>query len=111
MEQGPTERVIIQQCIANNMPLPEKIKNAPALLQGLELYYMAFMDLTTCRGQGYGSEGPIGWLQMFDYCCVYDISGEQQEDLFYHVQHLDRAYLEYKSKKLKEALQNKPGKK
>lgn len=84
------------------MPLPEKIKNAPVLLQGIELFYMGFMDLTTCRGQGYGSEGPIGWLPIYEYCIAHDIAGEQMEDFFYHVQQLDRAYLEFKAKKLKE---------
>lgn len=70
---------------------------------GLELFYMAFMDLTSCRGQSYGSEGPIGWLSINDYCRVHGIIGEQREDLIYHVQRLDAAYLEYKTKKLKAA--------
>lgn len=85
------------------MPLPDKIANAPYLFQGLELFYMAFVDLTTCRGQGYGSEGPIGWLQIHEYCIVNDIQGEQREDTLYHVQHLDAAYLLFKGKKLKAA--------
>ena len=70
---------------------------------GLELFYMAFMDLTSCRGQSYGSEGPIGWLSINDYCRVHGIIGEQREDLIYHVQRLDAAYLEYKTKTLKAA--------
>ncbi len=64
---------------------------------------MAFMDLTTCRGQSYGSEGPIGWFQIKEYAFVHGFEGEQEEDLFYHIQHLDNAYLEYKTKKLKKA--------
>ncbi len=107
MEQGPTEAFIIQQCMQQRMPLPDKIANAPYLLLGLELYYMAFMDLTTCRGQGYGSEGPIGWLQIHEYCIVNDIWGEQREDMIYHVQHLDAEYLEFKGKRLKAANNNK----
>lgn len=70
---------------------------------GLELFYMAFMDLTSCRGQSYGSEGPIGWLSINDYCRVHGIIGEQREDLIYHVQRLDAAYLEHKTMKLKAA--------
>ncbi len=84
------------------MPLPERIANAPELYLGLELYYMAFMDLTTCRGQGYGTEGPIGWLAIRDYAVAQEIQGEQLEDLFYHIQHLDAAYLDHKAKKLKD---------
>ena len=100
LEQGPTEKFIIEQCYRQIMPLPEKIQNAPDLFLGLELFYMAFMDLTSCRGQGYGTEGPIGWLQISDYCFIHGIIGEQRDDLIYHVQHLDAEYLKIKAKKL-----------
>ena len=87
------------------MPLPERIQNAPDLFLGLDLFYMAFMNLSSCRSQGgYGSEGPIGWLQINEYCFVHGIIGEQRDDLFYHVQRLDQAYLEYKTKKLESQL-------
>lgn len=84
------------------MPLPDKIANAPELFQGLELFYMAFQDLTTCRGMGYNSEGAVGWLQINEYCMAHGINGEQREDMFYHIQHLDAAYLNYKAKKLQQ---------
>lgn len=101
MEQGLTEKKIIEQCVMHKMPLPDKIANAPELYFGLELYYKAFLDLTTCRGQGYGTEGPIGWLAIREYADAYDLSGEQREDLFYHIQHMDSAYLDFKAKRLK----------
>lgn len=62
------------------------------------------MDLTTCRGQGYGTEGPISWLTIAEYAAVREYTAEQAEDLFYHVSHMDAAYLEYKAKKLKSSL-------
>jgi hypothetical protein len=83
------------------MPLPDRIQNAPELFQGLELFYMAFMDLTSCRGQGYGTEGPIGWLQISEYCFIHAIIGEQRDDLIYHIQHMDESYLKFKANKLK----------
>jgi len=83
------------------MPLPDRIQNAPELFLGLELFYVAFMNLSSCRSQGYGTEGPIGWLQINDYCITYGIIGEQRDDLIYHVQHLDETYLGFKTKKLK----------
>lgn len=101
MEQGPTEKFIIQQCFQQKLPLPERIQNAPELFQGLELFYLAFMDLTSCRGQGYGTEGPIGWLQISEYCFIHGIIGEQRDDLIYHIQRMDEAYLGFKAKKLK----------
>jgi len=101
LEQGPTERFIIQQCFQQKLPLPDRIKNAPELLLGLEIFYMAFMDLTSCRGQGYGTEGPISWLSINEYCVIHGIIGEQRDDLIYHVQKMDEAYLKFKAKKLK----------
>ena len=101
LEQGPTEKFIIEQCYRQKLPLPEKIQNAPELLLGLELFYIAFMNLTSCRTQGYGTEGPIGWLQISEYCLIHGIIGEQRDDLIYHVQKMDEVYLKFKAKKLK----------
>ena len=68
---------------------------------GLELFYNSFMDLTSCRGQGYGTEGPISWFSISDYCDRHGIIGEQREDLIYHIQKMDEVYLNFKAKKLK----------
>ena len=59
------------------------------------------MDLTSCRGQGYGTEGPISWLSISQYCHENGILGEQREDLFFFVQNMDAVYLEHKGKQLK----------
>jgi hypothetical protein len=82
------------------MPLPEAIKNAPEMEFGLELFFAAFSDLSTCRTTGM-SEGPIPYSFIVDYAEMYDIVGEQRDDLLYHVRKLDNAYLEYQSKKTK----------
>lgn len=64
---------------------------------------MAFMDLTTCRGTGYGTEGPISWLSIKSWADANEVEGEQLEDLFFHIQKLDEVYLNFKTKKLKDA--------
>lgn len=61
------------------------------------------MDLTSCRGTGYGTEGPISWLTVNQYADAKGYEDEQREDLFYFVQRLDMVYLEYKTKKMKES--------
>lgn len=61
------------------------------------------MDLTSCRGSGYGTEGPISWLTIHQYADAKEFEGEQREDLFYFVQKLDTVYLKYKTKKLEES--------
>lgn len=85
------------------MPLPDKIANAPELLFGLDVFYIAFMDLTSCRGGGYGTEGPISWLAINQYADAKRFDDEQREDLFYFVGKLDLVYLDYKTKKIKES--------
>jgi len=69
------------------------------------MYHMAFLDLTTCRGTGYSTEGPISWLAIKEWADANEIEGEQREDLFYHIQALDKVYLDFKAKKLKSATQ------
>lgn len=76
--------------------------NAPDLQVGLNFYYEAFLDLTTCRViGGMGSEGPITWLVIDQYCKANDITGEQREDLFYHISKLDSAYMEHRLQEAK----------
>lgn len=76
------------------MPLPEAIANAPSLWTGLELYYNAFLELSSCRkiGQAVGS---IPFTSMIDYCSAFEIEGSQQEDLLWLMQRLDHKYLEW----------------
>lgn len=57
------------------------------------------MELTSCRGLGYGAIGPIPWLAIQTYCDVHDIAGEQREDVFYHVQRLDKTYMDWQTDK------------
>lgn len=93
--------MIVEQCVRQRLPLPPRIANAPELPFGLEIYYIAFMDLTSCRGSGYGTEGPISWLSINQYADAKQFEGDQREDVFYYVQRLDTVYLEFKTKKLK----------
>lgn len=79
------------------MPLPSRIANAPELDIGLELFYVAFFDLHSCRQIGF-SAGPIPWTAIRDYANEHNIFGDQREDLFYYVQMMDKAYLEWQSK-------------
>lgn len=90
------ERSIIQQCLRERLPFPKKIKDAPTLDFGLELYLSSFFELNSCRQIGFG-EGPIPWTAIFDYCERLGIIGDQRDDMFYHIRSLDNAYLEHLS--------------
>jgi hypothetical protein len=75
------------------MPMPDKFRNAPELFVGLDLFYIAFMDMSSCRQMGYMAIGPIDWLTINAYCIAYQLQGEQREDMFYFIGQMDVAYL------------------
>lgn len=97
MEQGPAERRILEQCRRERLPLPDRISNAPELQLGLELFYGAYIDLSTCRtGMG---DGPISWQVAREYAIINEFNEEQIDDLHYFISHLDEAYTSWKRKK------------
>ena len=88
--------------------MPDKIANAPELLMGLELYYIAFSDLTSCRGS---PDSQINWVAIKQWAEEHELYGEQREDLFFHVQSLDSVFLDYKVKRAKRQTGANNGKK
>ena len=98
LEQGPTEKKVIELALRSGQPIPKKIREAPDFPLGLELFYLSWEELSTCRSSGFGL-GPIPWLAVNDYCLTYEIEDDQREDMFYHVRQLDDAYLKFQDKK------------
>lgn len=96
--QGPVEKKIITQCIRERLPFPEKIKNAPQLHLGLDLYFTAFLDLTTCRPGGMGLY-PIPWDRIQDYGERFYFSDELLEEFHILIRKLDEAWVEHFDKK------------
>lgn len=80
------------------LPLPRKIANAPELNFGLELYYDAFWDLSTCRMSGY-SLGPIPWGSVNDYASTFEFDDEQRHALHYYIRVMDNVYVKFHSPK------------
>jgi len=82
-------------------PLPEKIENAPVLLPGLDVFYNAFLELSTCRAHGMGVLGPIPWTAISAYAEYEGFTSEQDFDLFVlYIRDMDREFLKHMSKKL-----------
>lgn len=106
LEQGPTEATIIKASMVGGFPLPTKIANAPQLSLGLELYMQAFTDLTSCRAGTYNSEGPIPWSAIQHWASVRGLSDEQFSDTCFMIGEMDEVYLSFKTRKLKEAINN-----
>ena len=88
------EQRIIQQCLRSRRALPKKIENAPSLMMGLELYWDAFLDLSTCRPTGMGM-GPIPWSAIRDYAVTFDFDEDQHEDLYHFIRVMDNAFIEH----------------
>ena len=89
--------MILEQCAKMGKPYPKVIAEAPDLLVGLELFYEAFYDLTTCRG-GMG-DGPIPWTSIEEYCNLTGIYDEQRERMHSYIREMDTAFLEHHRKK------------
>lgn len=103
MKQGPIASTIIKQALRNGTPIPEAIANAPELMAGLQFYFVAFLDLTSCRSLGMGNEGPIWWTAIDKYAGRLELEGERREDLFHYISEMDKVYLEYRAKEAKKS--------
>ena len=108
LSQGPNEKAILEQCYRNRAPVPKTILNAPELGIGLNLYYEAFMHLTTCRTFGAsGTESPISWLDIVRYCDYQGICGEQRDDVIYHISKMDTVYMKHRLSQAKQQTKGK----
>lgn len=67
---------------------------------GLEMYYRAFLDLTSSRQMAAGL-GPISYMTMIEYCDQMEIEGEQREDFIWLLQRVDQKYLEWSRTRVK----------
>lgn len=63
-------------------------------------YVEAYQELGTCRDIGMGL-GPIPFTAIIDYARVYDITGEEFLDFHYIIRKMDRAQLEWESRRQK----------
>lgn len=90
LEQGRTERRIIEECIRRKRALPKAIKEAPRLQFGLELFFDAWCDLQGDRG-GMG-DGRIPWTAIESYCRYNDYDEDLREDTHYLIRAMDEAW-------------------
>lgn len=86
------EQDIVKQSRLQNKPIPERIKNAPVLRPGLDLYLSAFFDLDGDRQIGFGV-GKIPWSSMAKYAEMHKFSQSQFEDLVFLLRRMDAEHL------------------
>ena len=87
--------------------MPARIANAPQLLPGLDFFYIAFLELSTCRDVGMGL-GPIPWTAMNAYAERYGLEDDDFAEFTWLLKRLDATYLQQQDEKRKaEAAANK----
>lgn len=91
-EQGKTEIAILQQCARERLPIPDAIANAPELYHGLDFYFLAYIELSSCRVQ----DGLIPWTAIAEYCVAHDLDSEMRDEIFYIVRRVDTQIQEYR---------------
>ncbi len=82
------------------MPIPNAIKNAPALFMGLELYLLGFLDLSSSRQSGM-SLGDIPWGAIQEYCDRSGLDDVQTANMHHHINQMDIAWKQYQKSKEK----------
>jgi hypothetical protein len=81
---------------------PKFLRDRPSLLPGLEIYYNAFMDLSTCRNNGMGV-GPIPITAIYEYCDRQGFDEDICEALFDHVRAMDSEFIRHHNSKIDSA--------
>lgn len=95
---GKAEQRILKECYATRQPIPDRIKDAPTLFVGLEFYYTAFTELSTCREMGMAM-GPIPWTEVQAYADTYELSEDESEDLHVLIAMMDEVFLNHFAQK------------
>lgn len=72
--------------------LPDRVQNAPQLREGLELYWTAYVELTTCRPAAFGGCPPLPWTAMATWAQFHSLDYDQFEDLIYFSREMDAEY-------------------
>jgi hypothetical protein len=90
---------VLPNILRLGLPLPKAVMEAQEVHEGLEIYWEAFVDLSTCRG-GMG-DGPIPWNQAAIYADRLEMDDEEFDDFWFYISQMDDAWLDYQARKNK----------
>lgn len=71
-------------------------------IDGVEWLWTAYLDLSTCRPIGMDA-GPIPWTAANEYAQRHGLSGDELDELWLCIRHMDNARAEHISGKAKKA--------
>lgn len=101
------EADLIRQATSQGHPIPDRIANKPQLDIGLQLYYTAFFNLTTCRPSGFGV-CPIPWTAIREYALTFEFDSYQEEALYSHIRSMDSVFMKFHEDKADKKTPNVP---
>lgn len=85
--------MIVARASRQRMKIPKGILNAPQLLPGLELFWWAYQDLSSCRPASFGGALPIPWTAIKEYAVLSDLDPDQTDDMVYFIRKMDSEFL------------------
>ena len=75
--------------------ISQEILDAPELQIGLELYWIAFCELGTCRPSAMAGVAPIPWTAVEQWADKEELDEEQNQRLHLILGRMDKAYSEW----------------
>jgi len=85
---GQVNVLVLQQMIRSRREIPDDF-SGPDLNLGLQLYWTAFWDLSSCRNTG----GMIPWTAVQTWAETYKLDEEVADDLHYLIREMDQAFI------------------
>lgn len=90
---GKNEKTLLDLAARQNMPIPDKILNAPELEPGLQLYMDCFNDLNHSRFNSSGFVGRLHYNLIDLWCNNNGVYGDQKLAMIYIIGKLDYVYV------------------
>lgn len=59
----------------------------------MELFFNAYMQLSSCRPLGFGALGQIPWTAVIQWADVNGLDERQRDDLVHYIRAMDAEYL------------------
>ena len=91
------------------MPIPEPLRDPPIIPEGLEIFWVAYCEISTDRPMGFGA-APIPWSSTQRWGEVHALDTVQMDLLHTHLRAMDSGFLAYYEEKEKKKKDSKLGK-
>jgi hypothetical protein len=98
---GKNEKTLLDLAARQNMPIPDKILNAPDLEPGLQLYMDCFNDLNHSRFNSSGFVGRLHYNLIDLWCNNNGVYGDQKLAVIHIIGKLDFVYVTWQFEQMK----------